>query len=40
MQGADVWAFSVLLYELITGKAAFAGMNHAQVLTHAPLLGP
>lgn len=36
MQGADVWAFSVLLYELITGKAAFAGMNHAQVLPSAP----
>jgi len=30
LQGADVWAFSVLLFELITGKAAFAGMNHAQ----------
>ncbi len=25
-----MWAFSVLLFELITGKAAFAGMNHAQ----------
>ncbi|KAK9839806.1 hypothetical protein WJX81_003100 [Elliptochloris bilobata] len=37
-KGADVWAFSVLLFELVTGKAAFAGMNHAQVIHHVAIL--
>ena len=38
-QGVDVYAFGVLLWEMLTGTRAWAGMNHAGIICQVAVMG-